>query len=58
MQPQARLAAAIDRRDMPAGGVLVAAFAEDAATVRAGASALGLTEGIWDNGTVTREMSG
>jgi hypothetical protein len=57
MQPQERLAAAIDRRDMPAGGVLVAAFAEDAARVREGASALGLAEGIWDNGTVTREMS-
>jgi hypothetical protein len=54
MQPQERLAAAIDRRDMPAGGVIVAASAEDAAAVRAGAGAVGLTEGMWDNGTVTR----
>ena len=56
MQPEGRLAAAIDRRDMPAGGVLVVAFAEDAATVRTGAAAIGLAEGIWDNGTATAEM--
>jgi hypothetical protein len=52
-QPQERLAAALERRDMPAGGMLVVACAADAATVRAGAGALGLAEGIWDNGTVT-----
>jgi hypothetical protein len=55
MQPQERLAAALERQDMPAGGMLVVAFAQDAAAVRAGASALGLREGVWDNGTVTRE---
>jgi hypothetical protein len=53
MQPGERLAAALERRDMPAGGMLVVACAADAATVRAGAGALGLTEGIWDNGTVS-----
>jgi hypothetical protein len=53
MQPQERLAAALERRDMPAGGMFVVAHAADAATVRAGAGALGLAEGIWDNGTVT-----
>jgi hypothetical protein len=53
MQPGERLAAALERRDMPAGGMLVVACAADAATVRAGAGALGLTERIWDNGTVT-----
>jgi hypothetical protein len=52
MQPQERLAAAIARPDMPAGGVVVAACAEDAQTVRDGARALGLVERIWDNGTV------
>lgn len=57
MQPQERLAAAIDRRDMPAGGVLVAAFAEDATAVRAGASEIGLSEAMWDNGTVTSGSS-
>jgi hypothetical protein len=53
VQPRERLAAAIERRDMPAGGVLVVIDAEDAPAVRAGAAALGLLEGIWDNGTVT-----
>jgi hypothetical protein len=53
MQPQERLAAALERRDMPAGGMFAVVFAEDAATVRAGASALGLREHIWDNGTVS-----
>ncbi len=58
LQPQERLAAALERRGMPAGGMFVVAFAADAAVVRAGADALGLVEGIWDNGTVTSETSG
>jgi hypothetical protein len=41
----------------PAGGVAVVLAADDAARVRAGARALGLREGIWDNGTVTAEMA-
>jgi hypothetical protein len=53
LQPQERLAAALERRDMPAGGMLVVACAADAATVRAGVGAVGLAEGIWDNGTAT-----
>jgi hypothetical protein len=56
MQPQERLAAAIERPDMPAGGVIVVVHAEDASAVRAGASALGLAEGVWDNGTATAEI--
>jgi hypothetical protein len=52
MQPRERLATALERRDMPAGGMLVVVAAEDAASVRAGARALGLREGIWDNGTI------
>lgn len=52
MQPRECLASALERRDMPAGGMLVVVFAEDAPAVRAGAQALGLQEGIWDNGTV------
>jgi hypothetical protein len=52
MQPAERLAAAIERRDKPAGGVIVVAATEDAPVVRAGAGALGLSEGIWDNGTI------
>jgi hypothetical protein len=56
LQPQERLAAALERRDMPAGGMIVLASAEDASSVRSGAGELGLLEGIWDNGTVTREI--
>ena len=52
LQPQERLAAAIERRDMPAGGVIVVAGDEDAPAMRTGAAALGLIEGLWDNGTV------
>jgi hypothetical protein len=55
MQPQERLAAALERREQPAGGMIVVAFAEDVAAVRSGAVAVGLREGVWDNGTVTRE---
>jgi hypothetical protein len=52
MQPVERLAAAIERRDKPAGGVVVVLAAGDAARVRTGAEQLGLREGVWDNGTV------
>jgi hypothetical protein len=52
LQPRERLAAAIARRDMPAGGVLLVVDARDAPAVRAGADTLGLVEGLWDNGTV------
>ncbi len=55
LQPQERLAAALERRETPAGGLFVVAHASDAATVRTGGAALGLIEGIWDNGTVTCE---
>jgi hypothetical protein len=54
MQPQERLAAALERRDMPAGGMIAIGSAEDASTLRAAAGALGLLEGVWDNGTVTQ----
>ena len=40
---------------MPSGGMLVVVSAADAADVRRGALALGLRDGIWDNGTITRE---
>lgn len=57
LQPQERLAAAIERRDMPAGGVIVVALAEDAEAVRSGAAALGLVEEVWDNGSVVHESA-
>jgi len=56
LQPQARLAAAIERRDMPSGGMIVVADVHDAERVRAGAARAGLAEGLWDNGTVLPEM--
>ncbi len=57
IQPAERLAAAIERSDKPAGGVVVVLATEDAARIRAGARELGLHEGIWDNGTVTAEVA-
>jgi hypothetical protein len=54
-QPQERLASALERREGPAGGMIVVALAQDAAAVRAGADAIGLAESVWDNGTVARE---
>ncbi|HEY2536614.1 MAG TPA: hypothetical protein VGI24_06495 [Solirubrobacteraceae bacterium] len=57
LQPRERLAAAIARRAEPAGGVLVVVDTRDAPAVRDGAGALGLVEGIWDNGTVTPDAA-
>jgi hypothetical protein len=56
LQPEEQLARAIDRRDMPAGGMIVVASAEDAQAVRSGAAAVGLLESLWDNGTPAAEM--
>ena len=53
LQPRERLAAALERREKPAGGMLVVLFAQDASRVRAGAGAIGLQERIWDNGSIT-----
>jgi hypothetical protein len=58
LQPQERLAAALERREMPAGGMIAVVSTEDAPSVRAGAAALGLEQRIWDNGTVPGETSG
>jgi hypothetical protein len=56
LQPQEHLAVALQRPGMAPGGVIVVASALDAPAVRAKAEALGLSEGAWDNGTVTLEM--
>jgi hypothetical protein len=58
LQPAARLAAGLERRARPAGGVVAVVARDDAADVRTRARALGLIEGIWDNGTVTAEPPG
>jgi hypothetical protein len=56
LQPEEHLARAIERRDMPAGGMIVVAGADDAQAVRSGAAAVGLLESLWDNGTPAAEM--
>jgi hypothetical protein len=55
LQPERRLAAAIDRRDKPAGGVIAVVFEQEAARLREGARSLGLSEALWDNGTLPVE---
>jgi len=58
LQPRELLAAAIERREAPAGGVIVAALGDDAPAIRAAAARLRLREGLWDNGTVgPRELA-
>jgi len=54
LQPSERLAAALERSDMPEGGMLVVVAAEDASATREAIAGLGLREAIWDNGTVAR----
>jgi hypothetical protein len=53
VQPRERLAAALERAGSSPGGMLAVLASEDAAVVRSGAAALGLHEGVWDNGSVT-----
>jgi Family of unknown function (DUF6885) len=53
MQPAARLAAALERRDVPAGGMIVVVRAQDAERLRTDAFSAGLAERLWDNGTVS-----
>jgi Family of unknown function (DUF6885) len=55
LQPQERLALALERPGMAPGGLIVVAYAEEAPVVRAGAGALGLNEALWDNGTAIPE---
>jgi hypothetical protein len=52
LQPAERLAAAIDRRDKPAGGVIAVVSVQEAPAFRAGTAELGLREELWDNGTI------
>lgn len=57
IQPRERLARALQRPGMAPGGMIVVAADTDAAAVRTGARALGLREGVWDNGSVTAETA-
>lgn len=55
LQPRERLAAALERPQTPAGGMLVVVAAEEAESIRHAAGAAGLEERIWDNGSVSGE---
>lgn len=55
LQPVERLALALQRAGMAAGGIVVVVDCAEAAAVRAGAAELGLREEVWDNGSVTLE---
>jgi hypothetical protein len=57
MQPEPRLAAAIARPDMPAGGVIAIVTSAAAPAFREGATRLGLREALWDNGTPEAERA-
>jgi len=57
LQPRELLAAAIAREDKPAGGVIALVTSADAGRLRRRASALGLLEELWDNGTVTGQAA-
>ncbi len=53
LQPQERLAAALERRGMAPGGMIAIVSAEAGGDLRSGAAELGLVEAVWDNGTVS-----
>jgi hypothetical protein len=55
LQPRERLAAALERGEEPAGGIVALVGASDAAALRAGARELGLVQESWDNGSVAAE---
>ncbi len=56
LQPRELLASALERRDMPAGGMIAVVNRTDAPGMRSAAGEVGLREGLWDNGSVTAEM--
>jgi hypothetical protein len=57
LQPQERLALALRRPGMAAGGMVVVVGREDAAGVRAASRELGLEEEAWDNGSVMAQIA-
>ena len=58
LQPRERLAAALQRSDMPEGGALAVVASQEAPRISAAARELGLREAIWDNGTITEQVAG
>jgi hypothetical protein len=57
VQPRERLARALQRPGMAPGGIVAVVAAADAAAARSAAEALGLQEGVWDNGSLTAETA-
>lgn len=57
LQPRERLALALARPDMAPGGLIAVVAEARAGELRAGAGELGLSEGVWDNGSVTAEAA-
>lgn len=55
LQPRERLVPALQRPGMTPGGLIALVAGQDAPSVRAGAARLGLSEGTWDNGSVSAE---
>jgi Family of unknown function (DUF6885) len=56
LQPQERLALALARPGMAPGGMIAVVHPGDASRVRARANELGLSERVWDNGSISAEM--
>jgi hypothetical protein len=56
VQPGERLALALQRPQMDPGGLVMIVSSGEAEALRARAAELGLSEGAWDNGTITAEM--
>ncbi len=57
LQPRERLALALTRPDMAPGGLIAVVAEARAGELRSAAGGLGLSEGAWDNGSVTAEAA-
>lgn len=57
LQPSALIAAALERPDLPDGGVIAVTDAAGARDIRGAAETLGLRQGLWDNGTVEHDQA-
>jgi hypothetical protein len=55
VQPRERVARALQRPDMAPGGIIAVVGAAQAGVARDALRELGLSEGVWDNGSVTAE---
>jgi hypothetical protein len=58
LQPEGRLAAALARPEHPEGGVIALVHPTDAQALRESATAVGLSERLWDNGSASALRGG